>query len=248
MRLTVIGCSGSLSGPDGPASCYLLEHDGVRLLLDLGSGAVGPLQRHLGPHDLAAVLISHLHPDHYLDLCGLYVARRYGPGSSAARLPVHGPTGTAARLLAAYGDTDGPGPESELAFHDVSAVPWRVGPFLLQAFAVEHPVEAYAFRVEAGGQTLAYSGDCAPGPGLLEAARGVDLALVEAGFVEDPANPPGVHHTGREAGALAAEAGAGRLVVTHVPPWVDPADAVAAARTAYDGPVVAARPGAVHDV
>ena len=86
--------------PTSPASCYLVqaEADGRtwNLLLDLGSGALGPLQRHLSPDDLDAVLLSHLHPDHCVDLCGLYVMRRYRPGGArpADRLPVHGPAGT----------------------------------------------------------------------------------------------------------------------------------------------------------
>ncbi len=69
VRITVIGCSGSFPGPDGPASCYLLEAEGFRLLLDLGSGAVGALQRHAPLDGIDAVCVSHHHPDHCLDIC-----------------------------------------------------------------------------------------------------------------------------------------------------------------------------------
>ena len=98
MRLTIVGCAGSFPGPDSAASCYLVEADDDagrrwRVLLDLGSGALGPLQRHLPLADLDAVLLSHLHPDHCADLCGLYVALRYNPaGRPERRLPVYGPT------------------------------------------------------------------------------------------------------------------------------------------------------------
>src|SRR5664280_755299 len=108
MRLTIVGCAGSFPGPDSAASCYLVEADDDsgrcwRVLLDLGSGALGPLQRHLVPGDIDAVLISHLHPDHCVDLCGLYVALRYNPaGRARRRLPVYGPSDTAARLDAMY--------------------------------------------------------------------------------------------------------------------------------------------------
>lgn len=248
MRLTVIGCSGSLPGPESPASCYLLEAAGFRLLLDLGSGALGPLQRVIGLHEIDAVLLSHLHPDHCLDLCGLYVARRYGPVSGGGPVPVHGPRGTAERLSAAYGLPEGRDLGGQLAVHEVAAGEWGLGPFRVTARRVDHPVEAYAYRLEHDGQVLAYSGDCAPCAGLDEVAAGADLALVEAAFVESPDNPPGLHHTGREAGELAARVGVRHLVVTHVPPWHDPDEAAAAARTAFAGRVDAARGGATYEL
>ena len=95
MKLTVVGCSGSFPGPDSPASCYLLEqeHEGRtwRVLMDLGSGAFGVLQRYVDPLDVDAVLLSHLHADHCLDLCGFYVMRKYHPSGPPPRLPVWGP-------------------------------------------------------------------------------------------------------------------------------------------------------------
>ena len=109
MRLTVVGCSGSLPGPRSAASCYLVEHDGFALVLDLGSGALGPLQSLPRPADIDAVLLSHLHADHCLDLTGLLrvaaVHPGTSPGSRCARLPVpvHGPVGTGDRIAAAYG-------------------------------------------------------------------------------------------------------------------------------------------------
>lgn len=249
MRLTVIGCSGSLPRPDTAASCYLVEAAGFRLLLDLGSGAIGPLQRVLNLRGIDAVLLSHLHADHCLDLCGLYVALKYGPGAEAGqRLAVHGPAGSAERLAAAYGYPEGRELDEVFAVHEVAAGDWRLGPFTVSARRVEHPVEAYAYRLEHDGRVLAYSGDCAPCPGLDVVAAGADLALVEAGFEESPDNPPGHHHTGREAGELAARARVGRLVVTHVPPWNDPEATAAAARAAFAGPVEAARPGAAYEI
>ena len=83
MRITVIGCSGSFPGPEGPASCYLLEAEGFRLLLDLGNGAVGALQRHASLDSIDAVCLSHLHADHCLDICPFWVARTYSPAGDA---------------------------------------------------------------------------------------------------------------------------------------------------------------------
>jgi ribonuclease BN (tRNA processing enzyme) len=79
VRLTIVGCSGSFPGPDSPASSYLVEAEGFRLLIDLGSGALGALQRYASLYEIDAVCVSHLHADHCLDLCDFSVARRFAP-------------------------------------------------------------------------------------------------------------------------------------------------------------------------
>ena len=107
MKLTVLGCSGSMPGPDSPASGYLLEADGYRLVLDLGHGAFGALQRYVDPADVDAIVISHLHADHCIDLTAYIVALRYGGDGYRCkgpdgRVPLIGPAGTRDRLEAAY--------------------------------------------------------------------------------------------------------------------------------------------------
>ena len=152
MRLTVVGCAGSFPGPDSAASCYLLQADDAAgrtwsLVLDLGSGALGPLQRYVDPVDVDAVALSHLHPDHYADLTGLQVYLTYTPGRRpSGRLPVYGPFGTAKRLAAAHGSE----PAEERCF-DVrtwqAGHPVTVGPMTVLPVAMDHPVPAYGMRV-----------------------------------------------------------------------------------------------------
>ncbi|MGH3405816.1 MAG: MBL fold metallo-hydrolase, partial [Streptosporangiaceae bacterium] len=89
MQLTIVGCAGSFPGPDSAASCYLIEADGFRLVMDLGSGGLGPLQRYCGLDEVDAVCLSHLHGDHCLDMCGYSVARTYHPDGRRPRLPVY---------------------------------------------------------------------------------------------------------------------------------------------------------------
>ena len=255
MRLRVVGCAGSFPSPDSAASCYLVTADDAtgrtwRVLLDLGSGALGPLQRVVRPRDVDAVLLSHLHADHCLDLCGLYVALRYHPdGPPADRVRVHGPASTGRRLSHAYA-LDGEPAMAEVfdvrEWSDRTAVP--IGPLRVTPYRVEHPVEAYGLRVEHAGAVLAYTGDTDSCPALLPLADGADLLLSEASFSEGRDNTRGVHLTGRRAGQAAALAGAGRLVLTHLPAWTDPAAAVAEAREVYPGPVLTAEPGLVLDV
>ena len=248
----MIGCSGSFPGPDSPASCYLVEteRDGRiwRILLDLGSGAIGVLQRHLDPMVVDAVLLSHLHPDHCMDLCGYYVLRKYHPTGAPDRIPVFGPEGTAARMAQAYGLPADPGMGEEFDFATFPADGFQVGPFAIRAVRIDHPVPGFAIRVESGGRVLTYSGDTGPCAGLDRAAEGAHLLLCEAAFRETSDNPVGIHLTGRQAGEAAARASVGRLVLTHVPPWHDRGVALEEALTAYDGPVELAATGAVFDV
>lgn len=248
MKLTVVGCSGSVPGPESPASCYLVEADACRILLDLGSGALGPLQRFAELRDVDGVLFSHLHPDHCADLCGYYVAQRYRPGRRRRRIPVWGPAGTAERMAQAYGLPADPGMTTEFDFGEYPDGAFEVGPLRILAVPVVHPVPTFALRVEQGGRILVYSGDTGPTGALVDLARGAHVLLCEAGFTDDDQNPPGVHLTGREAGEHAKAAGAGSLVVTHVPPWGDADRARSEAAQVFDGPVTSARSGLVLEI
>ena len=248
MRLTVVGCSGSLPGPDSPASCYLVEAGETTLVLDLGSGAVGPLQRRIGLDTVDAVLLSHLHPDHCMDICGYYVAARYSPWRDRDRIAVWGPEGTAERLARAYGLPEYPGMTDEFAFNTYPEHPFKIGDVRVTAAQMVHPVPAYAIRVEHEGSVLVYSGDTAATLALVDLAEGADLLLCEAAFSDDDANPPGHHLTGREAGEHATAAQVRQLMLTHILPWGDPARAVAEARSTFRGPIALARSGAIVEL
>ena len=123
-----------------------------------------------------------------------------------------------------------------------------IGPFTVEAVPVVHPVEAYGLRVTAGGSSVAYTGDTAPCEALDRLADGVDLLLAEASFRDGDENPPEIHLTGKDGGELAARAGVGRLVITHVPPWFDKAGMLAEAQSVWDGPAELARAGATYEL
>jgi ribonuclease BN (tRNA processing enzyme) len=249
MRLTVIGCSGSLPGPDSPASCYLLEAEGFRLLLDLGNGAIGALQRHASLADIDAICLSHLHADHCLDLCSYYVARVYGPGGSRPQIPVYGPAGTAQRMAQAYGLADQPGMTEVFSFRTLAEETSQVGPFQLTTARMSHPVETFGFRFEHAGRVLAYSADTGESAALVRLAGQADLLLCEASFLTGPDLPAGQHLTARQAAEHAARAGAGRLMLTHVPPWHDSARSLdEAAGVTFGGPVSLAASGLSVDL
>ena len=248
MKLTVLGCSGSVPGPDSPASSYLVTAAGYNLVLDLGSGALGALQRHLSVPEIGAICLSHLHPDHCMDLCGLYVTAKYSPSSPLPRIPVYGPPGTAGRMALAYDLPLDPGMEEELEFHTWQEIQ-QIGPFTVRTTSMVHPVRAYAIRVEHGNKALVYSGDTGPNDALIELARGADLLLCEAALRDDdPNNPPDLHLTPADAGEHAKRAGVKRLVITHVPPWFNRETQAIGARRTYPGDVQAATPDATFDI
>jgi ribonuclease BN (tRNA processing enzyme) len=255
VRLRIVGCSGSFPGPESPASSYLIEADDDertwRVVIDLGSGALGPLQRFVKPDEIDAVVISHLHPDHFMDLCGLYVARHYCPGPALpdhgerASLPLFGPEGTVERLVQAYGPDAA---EDMPKVYDVTTLTdggqFTVGPIRITTRLVRHPVPAFGIRIEHDGQVIAYSGDTDTCDSLIELARDADLLLAEASFEEGRDLARGIHLTGRRAGEAATAAGARRLLLTHIPVWTDIDTVLGEAKEAYLGPVEAATAGA----
>jgi ribonuclease BN (tRNA processing enzyme) len=253
MRLTVVGCSGSYPGPDSPASSYLVEaEDGERtwrVLLDLGSGALGPLHEVADPLSIDAVFITHLHPDHWFDMSGYYVLRKYHPSGPQPRIPVYGPRGIAKRMAKGYGLKKNPGMNEEFDFHEYDGqLPVTIGPLTLDVARVAHPGDAYAIKVSQGASTLVYSGDTGFCDELVDLARDTDLLLAEAAFREGEDNPKGLHMTGREAGETATRAGARRLVLTHIPPWYEKPAAIEEARGVFDGPLELAACGTTYEL
>jgi ribonuclease BN (tRNA processing enzyme) len=245
MRLTVVGCSGSIPSARSAASCYLLEAEGFRLVVDLGSGALGALQRYAAVHQVDAVALSHLHADHFIDMCSFWVARKYSSEGALPRLPVYGPAEAARRVSRANDD-----PDVTEIFNFVTLTPGRrqIGPFTVTVDHVAHPVETFAFRFEHDGRALVYSGDTGPSPALTQLARSADVLLCEAGFPDLPDLPPDLHLCGGQAGQHAAAAGAGRLVLTHLAPDIAPAESLAGAQGTFPGSVTLAAPGQVIDL
>jgi ribonuclease BN (tRNA processing enzyme) len=260
VRLTVVGCAGSFPAVDSAASCYLVQAAAAgrtwTLLLDLGNGALGPLQEHWEPADVDAIGLSHLHSDHMADMCVLHVYLQYRPRAMGVHqrraIPVYGPFGTASRLAEACGSDLGEVAE-HLAIHTWQpGTPVSVGPMTVTPFAVRHPIPAYGVRITGPSEddpdnevVLAYSGDTDSCSGLDQLALGADLLLAEASFLEERDTVRGIHLTARRAGELAAKSAVGRLVLTHIPAWNDREESLEEAREAFDGAISLARPGLV---
>lgn len=248
MQLTVLGCAGTFPGPESPCSGYLVEHDGFRLVLDMGAGALGQLQRHCGLLDVDAIYVTHLHADHCIDLVAYSYARRYHPDGVPTALPVYGPVGTEQRISQSFEAPPQDGLLDVFDFRVAGPGTLQIGPFEVTTAIMNHPVECHGLRIAAGGRSLVYSADTGECDALVELARDTDLFLCEASWLSDREHPAGVHLTGRQAGEHAARAAARRLVLTHVVAFVDAAMVMAEAKETYDGPLELARMGSVLTV
>jgi ribonuclease BN (tRNA processing enzyme) len=238
LTLTVLGSGGTYAGPDNACSGYLLRTTTTAVLVDLGPGALANAQRHIDLIDIDAVVLTHEHPDHWLDLPVARNVYRYVLDRNG--VPVFTTAGT--RALA-------------LPFCDDATFSWtivvdddraRVGDIDLRFSRTDHPVETLAVLAEAGGASLVYSSDTGPGWSPVAFAVRPDLALLEATFGGGHSLP--VHLTAREAGERAAEVGARHLVLTHLLPGTDPARQKSEAKEAYGGPVTVAEPGLTFTV
>jgi ribonuclease BN (tRNA processing enzyme) len=229
------------------------EHEGRswNLVLDLGNGALDPLQRHTDPMAIDAVMLSHLHADHCLDLCGLYVMQKHSPDAGAhTTIPVYGPRGTGGRMARAYDLTPPHGMDGEFDFRrlaDREAV--QIGPFIVTPHLVNHPGEAYGVRVEADGKVLAYTGDTDTCEALKALCHNADLVLADSAFIDGRDDAQGIHLSGSRAAQAAIDAGGvKRLMLTHLPPWNDPVVCLAQAGAVWPGLVELAEADAVHEL
>ena len=248
MQLTVLGCAGTFPGPASPCSGYLVEYDGYRLVMDLGAGALGNLQRHCDLRDVDAMYVTHLHADHCIDLVAYFYARRYHPQGMPPTLPVYGPPGTRHRISSAFEEPPVDGLDEVFDFREPGPGTYQLGPFSVTSAKVNHPIECHGLRIEAGGKVLTYSGDTAVCDEIVDLARDADLFLCEASWPSVPTPPPGIHLTGREAGEHATRAGAKRLLLTHLMPFHDPQAMLAEAKETYEGHIDLVSPGVVYSV
>ena len=238
LTLLVLGCDGSWAGPGGAGSGYLVSSGGTHLLVDLGPGTFATLQTHLDPALIAAVIITHRHPDHWTDLHSLVTHARFALHRES--IPVYAPS--------ELGERSGLARSAALDWHRVAGGgSARVGALDLSFFRTDHGVETLAVRIDGATRTLGYSADTGPGWPLTELGAGLDLVLCEASYTVEHEGTAG-HMSGRQAGEQAARAGVVRLVLTHRWPTVGGAAVAVEAAAAFGGPVEQAEIGKVFRV
>jgi ribonuclease BN (tRNA processing enzyme) len=262
LRITVLGKSPSWQDAGGACSGYLIETDGTKVLLDCGNGVFGKLREYADYTEVDAVVISHLHADHFLDLVPYSYALTYAPrqqpvpvdrwpGVECPACPrlitPRGSRDTYRRVVGAWGNDDLIENAFKLEEYEPSDCP-QVGPLRFTFQSVPHFTETFAIRIEAnGGDTrLVFGADSRPTDDLIEFARGCDLLLVEATLPRPERSGMRGHLTPREAGEHARKAGARRVVLTHISDELDALWARHEAMAGFGGPVEVAREGATY--
>jgi ribonuclease BN (tRNA processing enzyme) len=246
MRLTVLGGCGAWPEAGRACSGYLVEHDGFRLLVDVGYATVPRLLEWVAANWVDAVFISHGHPDHCADLNPLLRARALRDDPPAP-LPVYSLPGALDAVLA----LDRPGMLNDAyVLHEFTAGSrLDIGPFHAQTRLLPHWIPNAGVRLTAGGRVLAYTGDTGPSSDVVDLALRADLLLAEATYIDwVPEDSRRYLTSARQAGRQALDAGTRRLLLTHLWPGTDPAAAQAAARDTFDGEVGVATPGLVFDL
>lgn len=241
LNFTVIGCSGTHPAHGRVCSSYLLDDGRTRAVLDLGNGALAKLTTVLDLADLDAVVISHLHPDHFVDVVGLSYALRFHPDGPLSVL-AYGPPGLG-EMLTRHLDLD-----SRERFREVIQIAevepsdrWQLGSLQVATMPSHHPAAAMSVRVEGGGAVVAYSGDSGGSDELVACAQEADLFACDATWsAAGGPYPDGLHLTGEGAGRHAARARARQLLVTHISPWEDRRRIATEAAAAYGGPTLLA--------
>jgi ribonuclease BN (tRNA processing enzyme) len=243
LAITVLGCAGTWASAESACSGYLVTSGATRVWVDCGPGTLTALQRHCPLEDLDALVVTHEHPDHCMELPVVRNAMVHGLG--LRDLPLYAPRGVFGMLeslVGSRGITPAFLPKL-IGDHSVA----RVGDLRLQFSRTDHPVETLAVRVDdegsPGAPALAYSSDTGPGWSLAALGEGIGVAVVEATFLAgEVGEARALHRTAEQTGDDARIAEVGRLVVTHVPPTGDGEAHRAEAEGAFGGPTVLARP------
>lgn len=249
-RLVVLGSCGAWPEPGRACSGFVLEHGGVRIVLDLGYGTLPRLLTLLGSSaadGIDAVIVTHAHPDHMVDLHGLFRARWFGR-HGAPTIPLFAPESVMARLFSLEDDGEDV-VRRVFDWHPLPAAAQAIGPLRLESMLLPHYVPNAGIRLTAPGLTLAYTGDTGPDPALAELGRGADLFIADATDSAQrrggrPAlSEPVLTLTARQAGEAAAEAGARRLMLTHFWPDNDRQASLAAAAAVFPREILLADEG-----
>jgi ribonuclease BN (tRNA processing enzyme) len=248
IELTVLGSAGAWPGPGQAASGYLVRAEGYALVLDFGTGALSNLQRHLPHERIDAIVLSHEHLDHCLDLYPLFYARYFHP-EPLPPLPVVTPPGVFARINRLEDEDGIRDMAASFEFRELEpGAATELGPFRLRTRLLPHWVANLGMRLEADGAVLAYTGDTGPSEDIEAIARDADLLLTEASWQDSGEERQPFHLTARQAGTHAARAGTGRLVLSHFWPGNDRDVSREQAAEEFEGEIVLADEGLTMEI
>jgi ribonuclease BN (tRNA processing enzyme) len=242
VELIVLGSDGTWPRAGGAASGYLLREDGFTLWVDAGTGTLANLQRHVAIEDVGALALSHAHLDHFLDIFPFFYARWFGEDRRPPT-PLYAPPGLLDRAMALLPPEAQDRIPSVFELHEVEpGASFEPGPFTVRTALMRHYVPTLGMRIEAGGAAIGYSADTAPTDALVQLASGADVLVAEATLASRDGLDT-LHLSAAEAGEHAAEADAGRLVLSHL--RVDRERAAERAAGTFGGTIDVAEEGLV---
>ena len=240
LELTPVGVGTSYSAYGIAQTGFLVRAGSRTVLFDLGSGVMNRLQRHIDPADLDLIAISHVHPDHCVDLFPLRVYMAWGPGAGR-RIPVLGPPALRELLVGFGGEAAWDDAFSFAALARPSGVRDLGDGLRLSWREVPHHPPTYALRLDWNGSSVCFGADCGPNDVLAEFAAGVDVLVLECSFGTERSAAGVPHLNAEEVGRIAARAAPGRLLITHCYPEHDEGEVLAAVGRHHGGPVAFAR-------
>lgn len=238
IQVTVLGSAGTFAGFGDACSGYLVECDGYRVLMDAGPGTLANLQAHCGVNEIDAVVLSHAHTDHWVDISPLRSASRFV--FDRRGIKVLGGAEHLTLIEQVIGADMAPTFEWSTVT-DGSEV--SLGPLQFRFSATDHPGETLAMRVANATTAFGYSADTGPGWSLNELGRDLSLAIVEATYLDHQrAMAANIHLTAWQAGALGRLASVRHLALTHLLPTIDRDAARKEGTEAFGSPVHIAAP------
>lgn len=234
----MLGTSAAHPTVERVSSGYLVSEGGTKILVDMGSGVVRNLMRWMDPRKLSAIIVSHLHQDHFIDVYPLYYYLAFHMSDNLP-LDVYAPEGAREFMLRILPPGSEGGFDAVYRFKTLSdRKVFKVGSLELQSIAVKHNMETYGLKIASGTQTISYTADTDYTETLYEIAANSDVFISEATKQEDYKDV--LHLTAAQAGTIASKAGAKKLVLTHIWPDFDPGRSKQMAEDNYDGPVIIA--------
>lgn len=247
MEITVLGCGAAYPRPGGACAGFLYTADDTNVWVDAGNGTFARLQSYVPFRDVDALVLTHGHADHIADVLPFMYALGFDPGGEVTTVPVYAPGDVAPSLKWPLGGTSKERFKKVFDFQAIHAR-FRVGALEFSPFRTQHPAETYGLRVRHGEKTAVYTSDTALFPDLAAECKDADILIIEATYLDGTDAPKGIHLFAREAGRVAREANAKRVVLTHIWATFEPDEAVAEAAKEFDGQIEAAVEGARYTV
>lgn len=238
MRLTVVGFWGAYPAKGEATSCYLIEKDGFRLLIDCGSGALAQLPNYIDPYDLDAVILSHYHPDHIADI-----------GVLQHLIKVQNLIQNEKRILNIFGHNQDKDGFQSLTSSDTRAVayqpgqPLELGPFMIEFLKTAHPVPCYAMRITDGEKIIVYTADSSYQESFIPFSQNADLLITDCNFYKGQDGSKPGHMTSQEGAMIAEKADVKMLLLSHHPHFGERAQLKIEAEQYYSGKICLAKTG-----